>query len=256
MSESITNASTYTKIGAVYVMILGIIIMLVGGITPAQNGQLMIVAGIIVLFLGIASYSTTTLKLDRGDARGARGPCLVWGLLFIFVGVVGGILFLLAHSTISQYLTQITIGPPPRPLPGGEEREIPTEVRGHVLASLECVTGPDAGKSFPLYEGTTRIGRARENHVRLSDGTVSRRHAEIEWDGVDFRIRDIGSRNGTMVNDNPLARDQPCILRDGDHITLGANTVLRFSRIGAGRAEMEETLPPGPPGVERETQPS
>jgi len=59
-----------------------------------------------------------------------------------------------------------------------------------------------------------------------------------------------------MVNDNPLARDQPCILRDGDHITLGANTVLRFSRIGAGRAEMEETLPPGPPGGERETQPS
>ena len=77
----------------------------------------------------------------------------------------------------------------------------------------------------PGESGT--IGRAEENTIRLKDVLVSSRHARLDVaaDGT-ATLRDLGSTNGTLVNQKPIAG--PHELRDGDEIYIG-QTTLRFA---------------------------
>jgi DNA-binding SARP family transcriptional activator len=77
---------------------------------------------------------------------------------------------------------------------------------------------PD-GQRFALGAGPTLIGRAPEVTLQLSDNRVSRRHALIEMDGTSPLITDLGSTNGTTVNDLPVTGRIP--LQAGDTISLG-----------------------------------
>ena len=72
---------------------------------------------------------------------------------------------------------------------------------------------------------TTTIGRAAGNGIQLDDPEVSARHAEIHFSGGEFRIRDLGSRNGVRVNGQKVLDHT---LRNGDEMVVGATT-LRFS---------------------------
>ena len=94
------------------------------------------------------------------------------------------------------------------------------------MARLIVIKGPDEGKQFELPAGETlSIGRDRTNRVVLHDTEVSRKHAEIVPNNGIFRVRDIGSANGTLVNTKPV-KEAP--LGPGDHITLG-QSILVFS---------------------------
>lgn len=77
-------------------------------------------------------------------------------------------------------------------------------------------------QSGRTYIGTapeTIIGRERTpSGIVLHDPNVSRKHAKLTFDGRIWRIHDLGSTNGTLVNDVDI---DTCILRDGDLITLG-----------------------------------
>ena len=76
-----------------------------------------------------------------------------------------------------------------------------------------------SGRTFTVKAPATIIGREHSQaQVVLRDPNVSRRHAEIAFDGRDWRIRDLGSTNGTLVNDVDVTE---CALRDGDLITVG-----------------------------------
>ena len=98
--------------------------------------------------------------------------------------------------------------------------------RGSLVARLIVIKGPDEGRQFDLPAGEPiSIGRDRTNQLVLHDTEVSRKHAEIAPQNGTFRIRDIGSANGTLVNTQPV-REVP--LNPGDHITLG-QTILVFS---------------------------
>lgn len=68
------------------------------------------------------------------------------------------------------------------------------------------------------YGKVTRIGRGTECEVRVSSPRVSRIHAELRWEKQELFVRDLGSHNGTRVND---ARVDEVRLRDGDEITIG-----------------------------------
>lgn len=72
------------------------------------------------------------------------------------------------------------------------------------------------------YVGTaprTAIGRERmSGSIILRDPNVSRRHAELLYEGGTWLIHDLNSTNGTMVNDVEITQ---CALRDGDLITVG-----------------------------------
>jgi pSer/pThr/pTyr-binding forkhead associated (FHA) protein len=78
--------------------------------------------------------------------------------------------------------------------------------------------GGIAGQTFHPPEGTTLIGRSPECQIFLDDVTVSRRHAELNRDGETFRIRDLGSLNGTYVN---RRRIESTVLQDDDEVQIG-----------------------------------
>src|SRR6266550_1831323 len=63
------------------------------------------------------------------------------------------------------------------------------------------------------------IGRGAEAGIRLDHGMVSRQHAELtrETSGR-LRVRDLGSRNGTLVNGQPVTER---LLQAGDHVGIG-----------------------------------
>lgn len=60
-------------------------------------------------------------------------------------------------------------------------------------------TGPLAGQSVPLGQGL-RVGRERDCHVCVEDGSVSRHHADLVPGPQGWVLRDLGSSNGTTVN--------------------------------------------------------
>ncbi|MFJ1755653.1 FHA domain-containing protein [Kitasatospora sp. NPDC088134] len=66
------------------------------------------------------------------------------------------------------------------------------------------------------------IGRMTGSDLRLGDGTVSRRHAELRFEGGHWVLYDLGSSNGTYVNDRRVAGGT--VVRPGDR--------LRFGRLG------------------------
>lgn len=74
---------------------------------------------------------------------------------------------------------------------------------------------------------TTVIGRAPECDVVLTSNHVSRRHAEVRWDGEAFRIADLESLNGTKVSRETITEART--LASGDTIEL-ADCTLRFER--------------------------
>jgi len=88
---------------------------------------------------------------------------------------------------------------------------------------LTVVAGNDKGKSFDLTGRRLSIGRGIDNEIVLTDLAVSRQHLSIEYDGTHYYIRDLGSGNGTLVND--VEQREVYRLRDGDRVELG-NTIF------------------------------
>jgi adenylate cyclase len=91
-----------------------------------------------------------------------------------------------------------------------------------------------------VIQGTCALGRSPSNHVVLSDDKVSRRHAIIHAQGAnEFWLVDLGSSNGTYVNDRRV--NQPVQLRDQDHIQI-SRFRLTFNQPSARRALGDQTV--------------
>ena len=93
------------------------------------------------------------------------------------------------------------------------------------MFNLLIKTGAKKGKSYPIRDGAVLIGRDSSNTITLPDKQVSRKHASIRQQGSEVLIEDLGSANGTRVNNRPV---QLQILNPGDEITMGS-TVLEFA---------------------------
>ncbi len=83
------------------------------------------------------------------------------------------------------------------------------------------------GRRVSLDAESVSIGRQDTCDVVLDDPTVSRNHAEVRRDGDGFEVVDLGSRNGTRVNGQGIARTR---LADGDDLLIGAVPV-RFEAV-------------------------
>ena len=81
-------------------------------------------------------------------------------------------------------------------------------------------------RSYPLRSARMRIGRESNNDIVVRDINASRSHAELRLgqQGV-WSISDLGSTNGTYVNDRKVSS---CNLSEGDRITIGT-TLLTFT---------------------------
>jgi pSer/pThr/pTyr-binding forkhead associated (FHA) protein len=101
-------------------------------------------------------------------------------------------------------------------------------------AYLEIVEGPGAGRQIPL-EGEIVLGRDQSASVQLEDPQVSRRHCQVTPGNGGATVNDLGSRNGTFVNNQELVG--PTRLDPGDDLLVGV-TVLELRGV-----EVEETRP-------------
>lgn len=70
---------------------------------------------------------------------------------------------------------------------------------------LLLLSGPDAGRQYPIREGGTTIGRASEADFRLDDATVSRLHCRIIREADSYAVQDLSSTNGTFVDQQPVS---------------------------------------------------
>ena len=90
---------------------------------------------------------------------------------------------------------------------------------------LLLYSGAEAGQRFDLEPGAQIVGRVSHAPVRIEGSGVSRQHAELLVGAGTVLLHDLGSSNGTLVNEQRI--QQPTALKDGDLIRLGA-VVLRF----------------------------
>src|SRR5271163_1911916 len=88
---------------------------------------------------------------------------------------------------------------------------------------LVVVRGKPEGKVIPLVGATFKIGRGETCHLRPNSEQVSREHAEFTISGESIVVRDLGSRNGTLVNGKALTTEV-CKLKDRDLVQVGPLT--------------------------------
>ncbi len=87
---------------------------------------------------------------------------------------------------------------------------------------LTLLTDPDPGSSFVLAP-LNLLGRAADNTIRLDETTVSSHHARLSFQGGQWWLEDLGSKNGTGVNDMELL--EPMVVTYGDRLRLGTVTL-------------------------------
>ena len=88
---------------------------------------------------------------------------------------------------------------------------------------LVAIAGKLQGAVLPITDSPAIIGRESAATLYLPEGSVSRRHSQIERDGDDFILTDLDSLNGTFVNDVPIKRRT---LEHGDRIRIGNSHFL------------------------------
>lgn len=88
---------------------------------------------------------------------------------------------------------------------------------------LVVVRGKPEGKVIPLVGPSFKIGRGETCHLRPNSEQVSREHAEFTISNDAVAVRDLGSRNGTLVNGKALTAEA-CQLKDRDLVQVGPLT--------------------------------
>lgn len=83
---------------------------------------------------------------------------------------------------------------------------------------IAAITGKLEDTVISMNDGPVVIGRQAGATLKIGNASVSRRHAVIEKEGDRFVIADLGSRNGTFVNDMPVRRRE---LQHGDRVRIG-----------------------------------
>jgi serine phosphatase RsbU (regulator of sigma subunit) len=91
------------------------------------------------------------------------------------------------------------------------------------MARLIATSGPTSGKEFSLGDVCV-LGRSRACNIYIGEPTVSRQHARVTRDGTRYVIEDLGSGNGTQVNQRVIKRH---ILQNGDEVRI-CDATFRF----------------------------
>lgn len=133
-----------------------------------------------------------------------KAPALTTSSIYLGCGLLAFMALLLLTGLILllRKVRKPKAAPIPPPLPR------PT--------ALSILNGDRAGQQIPLG-ATLRIGRDQDNELVLASPSISRHHALIQWDGQRFVLSDLGSANGTFLENTRLPH--PVVLQIG--VTLG-----------------------------------
>ncbi|HEX5493260.1 MAG TPA: FhaA domain-containing protein [Mycobacteriales bacterium] len=119
-------------------------------------------------------------------------------------------------------------GPPDYPPPdrgeyGPPQGGYPPPYGGPPQGVRHCLAVDGSDRAYDLRIGSNVIGRGQDADLRLPDTGVSRRHADVRFDGQAALLHDLGSTNGTTVNGQQVQSWQ---LQHGDVIRLGHSTLV------------------------------
>jgi len=103
------------------------------------------------------------------------------------------------------------------------EARAPRSASGNGI--LIIIYGDDLGRRVRVGTEPLIIGRSPQCEIQIDQESVSRNHCRVRFDGSEFLVRDLGSTNGTYVNDNLV--DEEGRLRHGDQLKVG-RTILKF----------------------------
>lgn len=107
---------------------------------------------------------------------------------------------------------------------------------------LVVVRGKPEGRVIPLVGPNFKIGRGETCHLRPNSEQVSREHAEFTIGADSVTVRDLGSRNGTLVNGKALTAE--CRLKDRDLVQVGPLTfAVSISEVPAPTAKVAAAPP-------------
>jgi hypothetical protein len=95
------------------------------------------------------------------------------------------------------------------------------------IAILLVQEGNSPKTQWPLTESTVIIGRDANSDVQIDDRQVSRRHAEISRTPEGYTIRDLGSKNGTFLNGEPISGEAQ-LIHNGDEVGVALCAKLTF----------------------------
>jgi predicted component of type VI protein secretion system len=105
------------------------------------------------------------------------------------------------------------------------------------------------GTTYELVDDLVTIGRGPDNAIIINNPSVSARHAQLQLAGETYRLKDLGSTNGTHVNGKPITET---LLRFDDRIrfggadarydgdTSGSRPLPQLEEINATPAELSE----------------
>jgi hypothetical protein len=130
--------------------------------------------------------------------------------------------------------------------------KVESEDRGRqiLVLKLKAVEGPFKGIKFDIDEGGAKVGRMeiptptylkKVHELHLPDKDVSRKHAQIEWDGPTgaYWVRDLGSTNGFSING--VKTDGRRALGAGDTLGLGKSVFeIRLKELTVYRWQEQE----------------
>lgn len=96
-------------------------------------------------------------------------------------------------------------------------------------ALLTVLTGPEKGAVYRIPPGPApaTLGRSDEATIRIADQGLSRVHAKLERVGQDFLLSDMGSTNGTFIDETPVRA--PVRIGGGARLRLGSRTLLSLT---------------------------
>jgi pSer/pThr/pTyr-binding forkhead associated (FHA) protein len=138
---------------------------------------------------------------------------------------------------------------PPSPNPQQSTKELALALvagalsaQGEQAAPRVLVSeGPDTGREFTLQEigRPYVIGRGKDVDLTLEEADASRRHVELERRGDQLLVRDLGSKNGTLLGERRLEGNKSVPWPRGARLNIGEDRLVYEDPVGDALAELE-----------------
>jgi pSer/pThr/pTyr-binding forkhead associated (FHA) protein len=90
-----------------------------------------------------------------------------------------------------------------------------------IPASFDVTQGLDCISVIAIEGPSVTAGNSDSVDIKLENRFVSRRHFQVRFESDVFYISDLGSTNGTYLNNNKLSPHEEHVIRDGDRVVLG-----------------------------------
>lgn len=184
---------------------------------------------------GTPVYSNTVSKICTPPiVVEEKGHKWWWWLLVIGLPVLlllGLVIYLIGRRTSEEQPVDAPMAAPEPAKESSAQRTMAMDVsnlgKGPTVGWIVGMNGKYADRTFKLLPQRTVIGTSTEADIQLEDQKLSRKHCEIRFDGMSYKIVDLGSTNGIVLNDKKTPQGD---LIDGDLFRLGG-TEFKFKSI-------------------------